>query len=370
MERTERDFRELKLDSQNPRLPDEYRNLNQKDLLRHFFSSYALEELASSYIANGFFPSEPLLILKDGTVLEGNRRLAALKFLFHDETAQEADIPEYSTDEDFSSAKKKALQTIPVIIVDDREELSAYLGYRHISGPKAWSAAAKARYVTLRVNKHAQSNPLTAFSVVGKEIGSNVPGVRNMYQQYSLLKIARDDLGLYKEATMVMEERFGVWARLTNSQQVFKYIGYCPKDKTLSSINEALQSLDENNFRSLLNDLIPQPGEDTALLNDSRRATEYTRILGNSEALETLRSTRNYSIALLVADGSPINRQLQDVDLRLEKIYDRILDGIFLDDTSHRSIKRIYGRVIAIKSAAEEAIANIREDNVDAEDEQ
>ena len=101
---------ELKLDPDNPRLDEANQALTQADLMNIFYDNYVLDELAASYVANGFFPSEHLLALEDGTVLEGNRRLAALKFLMHDEDAEAADLPEYKTDEVFTESDKKGFR--------------------------------------------------------------------------------------------------------------------------------------------------------------------------------------------------------------------------------------------------------------------
>ena len=74
------------LDGANPRLPEKLRGGSQSDLLDFLHEQGALEELAQSYLDNGFFQHEPLIVLptvRQGkyTVVEGNRRLAALKIL-------------------------------------------------------------------------------------------------------------------------------------------------------------------------------------------------------------------------------------------------------------------------------------------------
>src|SRR5262249_7736539 len=77
----------LSLDPQNPRLPEDLQGAAESKILRHLAENDALEEIAQSYVDNGFFPHEPIIILdkpeRDGRhlVLEGNRRLAALKIL-------------------------------------------------------------------------------------------------------------------------------------------------------------------------------------------------------------------------------------------------------------------------------------------------
>ena len=77
-------FAKLLLDAENPRLPERIRRQSQSEILRYLREQGVLEELARSYLDNGFFQHEPLIVVRGGadanyTVVEGNRRLAALK---------------------------------------------------------------------------------------------------------------------------------------------------------------------------------------------------------------------------------------------------------------------------------------------------
>ena len=130
----QREVEGLKLDERNPRLPEEAQGSSQSEILSIFYRYYDLDELASSYVSNGFFRNEGLIILDDGTVLEGNRRLAALKYLLHDNVAQEAGLPEYYGEQMPTEDALDSLRSVPVQVVDSRDKLMSYLGFRHIKG--------------------------------------------------------------------------------------------------------------------------------------------------------------------------------------------------------------------------------------------
>ena len=80
---------ELMLDPRNPRLGRRNlsRQLSQAEILE-VIRSWDLEELAVSFIESGFWPQEALVVVRDPEVdaahlivMEGNRRLGALKLL-------------------------------------------------------------------------------------------------------------------------------------------------------------------------------------------------------------------------------------------------------------------------------------------------
>lgn len=98
---------------------------------------------------NGFFPGEPLIAVKEGdkyTVVEGNRRLTAVKLIHN---PYECDRPSSRMIEIAESAKDKlgTLEKLPVIVRDTRAEILPYLGFRHITGVKQWEPLSKARYI-------------------------------------------------------------------------------------------------------------------------------------------------------------------------------------------------------------------------------
>src|SRR4051794_1303207 len=86
-ERRDIAIEELILDAQNPRLPEELQGGAQGPVLRYLADNGAIGELVRSMADNGYFEHEPLIVTPADSkyiVLEGNRRLAALKILLSD----------------------------------------------------------------------------------------------------------------------------------------------------------------------------------------------------------------------------------------------------------------------------------------------
>src|ERR1022692_2307003 len=74
----------LHLDSKNPRLGRETTSRAPREIIQYLFDHDKALEVAESIACRGYFPNEPLLaIVENGrhVIVEGNRRLAALKAL-------------------------------------------------------------------------------------------------------------------------------------------------------------------------------------------------------------------------------------------------------------------------------------------------
>ena len=83
-------FENLILDPQNPRLPKSMGNKSEKEIINFFLSDASLIELMLAIGKNDFFEGEQLLVVSEGDkylVIEGNRRLSAVKLLHNPEIA-------------------------------------------------------------------------------------------------------------------------------------------------------------------------------------------------------------------------------------------------------------------------------------------
>ena len=243
----------LLLDGDNPRLPEKLRGGSQSELLNFLREKGVLEELAQSYLDNGFFQHEPLIVLRADdhgkyTVVEGNRRLAALKILHE---APEADDIHF-VGIDPTPAQLEDLEEIPCFPVSERDEIHAYIGFRHIGGLKTWSPEAKARYVLAEVRKLAERGVADPFRALGRRVGSNTQGARNSYLAIRILFYAREGFGL--NVAYVQEQRFGVWLRCMNSADIRTYIGLNGAG-TYQEVEEALNGIQKERLAEVLGDL-------------------------------------------------------------------------------------------------------------------
>jgi len=318
-------FDRLILDDENPRLPERLHRQPQSEILKYLYAQGTLEELAYSYRDNGFFRQEPLLVVRGGeddtyTVVEGNRRLAALRILHGSPEADDASFAGI----ELSAVRLEQLREIPCVLISDRNQIHAYLGFRHIGGLKTWPPEAKARYLLAEVHRLVDERFTDPFRELGRRVGSNAQGVRNPYLAIRILLYAREEFGL--NVNYVQEHRFGVWLRCMNSADIRSYIGLS-QARTHWEIEQALEGIDQDRLVEVLGDLESKAGRSRAVLGDSRDVTIYGRILADERACVTLRKTGDLSLARQVVE-----------ELDLEPRAQRLVKGLELFlETLHRA---------------------------------
>lgn len=181
----------LDFDLENPRLAQlaigEFDT--EADFIRFLWKEMNVEEIALSIVAKGYFEHEPLFAIKKGaryTVIEGNRRLAAVKLLRDPELKAEINVDLPSIRADVATD----LVELPVVVTT-REKVWQYIGFKHVNGPKPWGAVAKAEYIARCINKFG-----VPLDDIPRMIGDTHKTVRRLYRGLMVLQQAQDQ-GLY-----------------------------------------------------------------------------------------------------------------------------------------------------------------------------
>jgi len=152
-------------------------------------------ELITSIIKNMYIHVEPLIVIKDGEkfrVLEGNRRLAAMRLLMDPELAKECGIKIPG-----DGVAKKILNSfkfVSVYEVKDVADAHALIGFKHIKGPYKWGSFAKAKYVTQQYKDTKQP-----IEEIAATIGDENDTVRKMIGGMLVLEQAQS-MGLFDVA--------------------------------------------------------------------------------------------------------------------------------------------------------------------------
>ena len=322
----------LLLDSENPRLPERLRGGSQSQILKFLHAQGVLEELAQSYLDNGFFQHEPLIVVRKDEesyiVVEGNRRLSALKILHG---FPEADGLQFFGI-DPTAEQLQDFNEIPCFLAASRDQIHAFIGFRHIGGIKTWQPEAKARYLLAEVGRLVDEGVRDPFRELGRRVGSNAQGIRNPYLAIRILLYAREEFGLH--VAFVQEHRFGVWLRCMNSADIRKYIGLV-QARTYQDIEDALEGIDRGRLAEVLGDLERREGRSRAVLGDSREVTTYGRVLAHERAQAILRKTGDLGLAKQIIDELDLEarawRLAESVSLFMDALHRAEISGNLLE---------------------------------------
>lgn len=229
----------LLLDAGNLRLleyaPDELLNCPaneiatipvQKRLLDIFKASPRLNvsALEKSIASIGFLKNDKLIVARyDGTrflVLEGNRRLSAVKSLLENKKIQ------------LSSATLATLSTLSCLVLDGdpisgsevllaeyRNNALSYIGIRHITGIEPWEPASRYEFISRLID----SQTLSPEQIADK-FGQTISEVMRDYRAHALYKLFRD----FEESKNLKKHQltFNAFAEASRSPHVRDWLGW------------------------------------------------------------------------------------------------------------------------------------------------
>lgn len=178
---------DLVFDHKNPRLVefDFGPDTSDEELLKCLWQTMDVRELVMSISASGFFRHEPLIVAEEdgrNVVIEGNRRLAAVKVILNERWAKSlgVDIPDISPD------VRRDLETLPVLR-DTRRGAWRYLGFKHVNGPAKWSGYGKSQYIA---EVHRTFG--VSLSDIARQIGDTHRTVQRLFRGLMVLETAED----------------------------------------------------------------------------------------------------------------------------------------------------------------------------------
>ena len=126
----------LHLDSKNPRLGRETSGQAPREIIQYLFEHDKAGDIAESIARHGYFANEPLLAVDEGrrrVIVEGNRRLAALKALH--EPGLLAGPHQRRVERLQRDLDLEPLRSVPVTIAPSRRATDQLITARHVETP-------------------------------------------------------------------------------------------------------------------------------------------------------------------------------------------------------------------------------------------
>lgn len=354
----------LHFDPQNPRLPERLRGAADEEVLKYFLLECNLVELMMSIGEKGYFAGEPLMVVScenpdDGfIVVEGNRRLGALKLL-----QDAAAIPVMATQvqQIRESAKFKPTE-VPVLEFQKRDDILVYLGYRHITGIKEWDALAKARYLKQLRALHDPDDHEKAHKALAKEIGSKAATVAKLLTGYTLLERA-NDLGILHRLKLEADDiPFSLLTTGIGWEGISGFIG-------LEGAGDVeAKGLKEKEFEEFFGWVFDKNNRSHTVLGESRNFSKLARVVANPTALVALRRGDSLDTADLMTSGplEAIRNHLFNAEKSLQTAQETLTLAEGLEDADVAHADRIRKASISLHSAIKSLVESSESGDAEA----
>lgn len=271
----------LLLDSNNPRIPDTGETLSQRELLADLVKNDKVYELAKSVADNGYFPVEALIYVEENgkkVVLEGNRRLAALKLLLSPDSS-----PDTATERRFRAVAKRvsiaSIQKVKALRAPSRRAAAPIIMSKHTRNQvEDWSPLMQAKFYHNLVDQGLSVDTISAeYNIAPSQITDAL--LRDtMYSLATALELPP------KVAEKVMNPRsFPITnlERLYKNPDVIKFLGI-----TFDANKQLKGIVDPAEFKKGYAKIVTDIAEGTIhsrSLNTTKEMTEYLGRFGHAK---------------------------------------------------------------------------------------
>lgn len=305
---------DLKLDTYNPRLPKSMGDKSESEIINFFLSDASLVELMLAIGKNDFFEGEQLLVVKTGikyTVIEGNRRLSAVKLLHNPNiaTIYKSKVEQVVKESEYFPTE------IPCLIFEDKDKILKYLGYRHITGIKSWKLLEKARYITkLKKDFYSGITSQEASREIAKMIGSRRDYALRILVGYELYATIENN-GFYGIKDLNDTSfHFNYIADSLSRSKIEAFLGVNLESENPSKDLDLIHLKEWTNW--LFNKNLPNK-----IIGDSEHLNILNKVLDAPLALKAFRDGERLFKAFELTDG--VNEQFQnaigEAAIQLEK---------------------------------------------------
>ncbi len=306
-----------------------------------------VRDLIASIKANGWLDIDPILVQRTETgrflVVEGNRRVATLKYL-------QRRYEEGATD--LGKLDAGLFSELPVVLYRDADERNrlVMMGLHHISGKRRWPAIDRARAME-RLLPHFQNDAQAVCAALGVSRREFNLSVRTL----ALV----DAYGESDYGDQLQSDQYNLFREVLKSEEMRTWLGWDHNARAASNPSN-LNRLFSWMSRETESDDGEEDGQDVDVRSTSDpvittggHVRELAKVIADPEAVRSLDETRSLQEATLSSDllvRSEIDgafksceRGIQKLDRRLGELDSRELDRV------EQLIGRLQGVVLARK---------------------
>lgn len=294
----------LVYDIENPRIPQSIKQEDEESVLEWMINKENVIDLMYSIGEKGFFPGEPLLVVKNSAgkyvTVEGNRRYTATYLLQYPEKAPVRKV----TIQEIADNANHRPEKLPVVVFNSREDIVDYLGYRHITGVEPWDALSKARYLKLLFDRLGDGmSAAEKYRALARQIGSRPSYVRQLLVGGRLVNVIEGEDYFYIRDLSDQTFEFGSFYTAIVKPNIAQYIGLNIDE------DDPFVNLNREHLRDLVTWMFEKNSENQTRIGESRNLNRLNKILDPrySKALMAFKSgTTLYAAADLTDEADEI----------------------------------------------------------------
>jgi hypothetical protein len=287
-------------------------------------------------------------------VVEGNRRLAALRVLnglIHRDrlTPSLADLVD--------QADNKPIDTVDCFEFPQRRDVLKYLGFRHISGPRRWEPLSKARYLAdLIKNFYPDQEKETQLRAVAKDIGSRRDYVAQLLTTLNLYDRAKHQKFYGLQRVQEEDISFSLLSTALSYTNILRFLNLSSREVVdVSEVNDT-------HAKELLSWMFAQDQKGETVLGESRRLKTLAAVLASDRATLELREKSNLDQAYLFSDGpnEALNNMMATADSTITNCLHMLSSDVEVDQGHSQIAERILNNAENLQLLVQKAIRRTR----------
>jgi AAA15 family ATPase/GTPase len=280
-------------------IDDEVLNDNIQKRTRNFIEGKnkdGVKDLLDSFKANGFLDVDRIQLKDLGgnnyLVLEGNRRVTALKIL-----------QEYEKNGiDIGVLDVKIFSSVPSVIYNDNDDTNhlIVMGLKHINGNKKWPAINQAKLIYDYLDPFESNDYHKEEQKLCESLGITRAKLRGTQRAYHLiLQYKQSDYG-----DQFRSEMYYTFAEITKRPAIKKWIKWNDNDYIATNdenCNTLFSWLSKTEDIIDLDDETDEVNEKIAIITKYREIQDLAKFIDNKQAVAIMENTRSISQGLLAS---------------------------------------------------------------------
>ncbi|MBA4320216.1 MAG: hypothetical protein C0412_17605 [Flavobacterium sp.] len=307
-----------------------------------------IRDLLESFRSNGFLRVDNVLVKRleknNFVVVEGNRRIAALKIL-NDEYSQGFSIGKLNPRIFKSVSDGGGIEVVEFNYHKDTEYL-ILMGLRHVSGNKKWD-----KYNQAKLVYELEKKTDTDMADIARKIG--IPksiAEQFLYGYYAIEEFIDNIKGESYFDEFDPYSKFMIFVELLNQNKLRDWVGWDAKSKTFKNKNN------RDRFFSWITPKM-EIGEDEEIETEEpiiishKQVRELNSIIDNNQSIELMESERNFEKALSEDPDrakSTFSSTIKEIEKKLKKI--KLGTFLTIDAEDKKSLNNISSLVNSLLS--------------------